>query len=191
MDLREKKTIRSIKNAFLEIRSRTPLERITVKELCERAEISKATFYLHYRDIYDLSDILQMEIIKSIIDSIQNVEDMIYDPCKVSRETVDAFFANRSMINILFSGSQFARLPEQLESEIKSTLFEKYPDLKDDVYVNVRITYQLMGSFYSYYKYENIFGFDKVRTSVNDITRLFEKAIRHDKSIPYSQSIEE
>ena len=55
MDLRTEKTKRSIINSFLELRSRKPLEKITVKELSEKAEINKATFYLHYHDIYDLS----------------------------------------------------------------------------------------------------------------------------------------
>ena len=56
MDLRIEKTERGIKNAFIELRSRKPLEKITVKELCESARINKSTFYAHYKDIYDLSD---------------------------------------------------------------------------------------------------------------------------------------
>ena len=56
MDLRERKTKRAIKDAFLQLRVKKPLERIRVKELSELAQISKATFYLHYKDIYDLSE---------------------------------------------------------------------------------------------------------------------------------------
>ena len=46
MDLRVKKTRRSIINAFLMLRANKPLEKITVKELAELAMINKATFYL-------------------------------------------------------------------------------------------------------------------------------------------------
>ena len=52
MDLRVKKTKNSIINAFLKLRAKKSLERITVKELSDLAEINKATFYLHYKDIY-------------------------------------------------------------------------------------------------------------------------------------------
>ena len=45
-------------NAFLELRSKKALEKITVRELCEKAEINKSTFYTHFRDIYDLSEYL-------------------------------------------------------------------------------------------------------------------------------------
>ena len=51
MDMRVKKTKRSIINAFLELRSKMPLEKIRVNELCRIAEINKSTFYAHYQDI--------------------------------------------------------------------------------------------------------------------------------------------
>ena len=54
MDIRIEKTERAIKNAFLELRSRKPLGKITVKELCSLAAINKSTFYSHYEDIYAL-----------------------------------------------------------------------------------------------------------------------------------------
>ena len=38
MDLREKKTLRAIRTAFLQLRGQRPLEKITVKELCELAD---------------------------------------------------------------------------------------------------------------------------------------------------------
>ena len=64
MDLRIEKTERGIKNAFIELRSRKPLEKITVKELCESARINKSTFYAHYKDIYDLSDAMEEEVVQ-------------------------------------------------------------------------------------------------------------------------------
>ena len=53
-------------------------------------------------------------------------------------------------------------------------LFASFPELKNNAYANIRITYQLMGAFYAFYKYENEFGFDEVYGSVERITRLFE-----------------
>ena len=54
MDIRIEKTRQSIINAFIELRSHKELERITIKELCEKAQINKSTFYAHYQDIYHL-----------------------------------------------------------------------------------------------------------------------------------------
>ena len=57
MDIRIEKTKTAIHNTFLELRSRKPLEKITIKELCEKAQINKSTFYSHYKDIYDLRSV--------------------------------------------------------------------------------------------------------------------------------------
>ena len=58
MDLRVEKTKGSIVNAFLSLRAKKPLEKITVKELCQLARINKSTFYTHYSDIFALSHAL-------------------------------------------------------------------------------------------------------------------------------------
>ena len=54
MDQREIKTKRAIKNAFLMLRAQKPIEKITIRELAALAEISKATFYLHYQNMTEL-----------------------------------------------------------------------------------------------------------------------------------------
>ena len=77
------------------------------------------------------------------------------------------------MIEILFRGSQFSRLTEYLEAEIKELIFGKFPEFRDDAYANVRLTYQLMGSFYAFYRYEKSFGYEAVMNSVEKISDLF------------------
>ena len=67
MDLRIEKTERGIKNAFIELRSRKPLEKITVKELCESARINKSTFYAHYKDTIDLWESFQRDFLNQLI----------------------------------------------------------------------------------------------------------------------------
>ena len=56
MDRRIQRTRNSLFSAFIELRATKPVEKITVKELTEKANISKQTFYLHFQDIYDLSE---------------------------------------------------------------------------------------------------------------------------------------
>ena len=70
MDIRIEKTKTAIHNTFLELRSKKPLEKITIKELCEKAQINKSTFYSHYKDIYDLSDQLETDVVASVIEAI-------------------------------------------------------------------------------------------------------------------------
>ncbi len=52
-DLRTSKTLRSLKNAFLDLLEKKRFEDITVQQLCHEAEIRRATFYNHFQDKYD------------------------------------------------------------------------------------------------------------------------------------------
>lgn len=48
-----------MKRAMLELMNTMPFEKITVRLICERADVNRSTFYAHYADIDDM--IVQME----------------------------------------------------------------------------------------------------------------------------------
>lgn len=47
-DARVRYTKMVIKNSFVKLLAKKPLEKVTVKETCELSEINRATFYKHY-----------------------------------------------------------------------------------------------------------------------------------------------
>ena len=79
-DLRAERTDRAIRGAFLELILKKPVDRITVKELAERAEINKGTFYLHYRDIYDLYRRMVAEAAGRVADRFDPYPDLLRAP---------------------------------------------------------------------------------------------------------------
>ena len=170
MDLREKKTKRSIKNAFIKLRSTKPLERITIKELVESAEISKATFYLHYRDIYDLSDSLQKELIQEILQSLDQPKLFLSDTTAFTSALFYAFSDHHSMIEILFSGSQSAILPLSIEKELKEYIFKIIPSARDNAKFNILLTYQILGGYHAYQQYYPNYGIDYIVDVIKEIT---------------------
>lgn len=64
---------------------------LTVKELAELAYINKATFYSHYKDIYDLSEQLENEVVASIIDNLPSPEALIETVGDINECVVDNF----------------------------------------------------------------------------------------------------
>ena len=52
-DLRVKKTKKALANAFMSLMAEKPFDQITINELCDRADIRRATFYKHYTDKFD------------------------------------------------------------------------------------------------------------------------------------------
>ena len=80
-DARVRYTKMQIKNAFLQCIEKKPLNKITVKEICDIAEINRATFYTHYHDPFDLLDKLEEEVLQDLRNlvsgSAQNGEHLL------------------------------------------------------------------------------------------------------------------
>lgn len=157
MDLRIEKTERAIRNAFLELRSRMSLEKITVKELCRLACINKSTFYSHYADIYVLSETLENETVASILDSVCHEHEYSVQNLDVfTRELCLAFVAHISLINVLFAGRAQSYLGDRLEAEIKKTFYKKYPEYQYDAEKNILLSYCIQGAYHAYINNQNV-----------------------------------
>ena len=84
-DLRVVKTIEGIKTAFEELICEKDYDRITVKELCDRARINKKTFYHYYETLDALLAELQTELSAGYLERIKNFS-LPEDLDKVNRE---------------------------------------------------------------------------------------------------------
>lgn len=67
-DRRIRHTKRAIKNAFFELMDEKPVDKISVTELCERADINRSSFYAHYVDYPAFLDELECEIAEKNIE---------------------------------------------------------------------------------------------------------------------------
>lgn len=70
-DRRVRKTKKLLKDSFIELMYEKKVKDITVKDITERADLNRGTFYLHYLDIYDLLNSIEDE-------AIENVEHMLH-----------------------------------------------------------------------------------------------------------------
>lgn len=151
MDLRIEKTEKAIKNAFIKLRAKKTLEKITVKELCAEACVNKSTFYAHYADIYDLSESIEKETVMSIINSIEHLKDYTFENSDAfTRALCLAFLSQISLIKILFSGKEQNHLANQLDRELKKVIFRKYPEYKNDIEKNILLSYCIQGTYHAY-----------------------------------------
>jgi AcrR family transcriptional regulator len=65
-DRRVKYTKMVLRESLIELLREKPIARITVKELCEKADINRATFYAHYTDQFDLFKQIEAEFIADV-----------------------------------------------------------------------------------------------------------------------------
>jgi len=115
-DLRVVKTIEGIKAAFEDLICEKDYERITVKELCDRARINKKTFYHYYETLDSLLAEMQVEMSAEYIERVK--EYALPDELdKVNREFF-LFSAEQGLAyeKITCSGAYHAIREEMVES---------------------------------------------------------------------------
>lgn len=170
MDLRTERTRKNIINAFIELRAKKPLERITVKELSDLAMINKATFYSHYKDIYDLSEKLEIDTINSIMMNVSDYDKLVEDPKGMTKELTIAFMSQIQLINILFSDSRYSILSDRLEKIFKEKIYEMHPEY-NNLEWDIKLTMILQGNFRAFaanYKDKDVDEIINILGNVNE-----------------------
>lgn len=89
-DLRIRKTKRALYQAMEKLLQKKSLNQITVTELAALAEINKGTFYLHYKDIFELyQDALERHL-QEIVNQMDYMALLFTDADSFARELVNA-----------------------------------------------------------------------------------------------------
>lgn len=166
MDLRVERTRKNIGEAFLALRAKKPIEKITVKELAELACINKATFYLHYKDLYDLSEQMESEFIEGCLNQLPAGT---IDYIQIAR----VFLSQSERFGILFSGARMENAIQKIEFYIKSRVFKAHPELEHDLAYNVNLSAIIYGCFYTFFKYRDQ-DFETVMTALDNFASSLE-----------------
>ncbi|GAA0428421.1 TetR/AcrR family transcriptional regulator C-terminal domain-containing protein [Lentibacillus halophilus] len=116
IDRRKQYTRMVLKDSLILLLKSKPISSITVKEICERADINRSTFYAHYNDQLDLLEQIEEELIADLNtylhqynfnrddESLQMTEKLLeyiaskYDVCQtLLNENGDLSFERRVM----------------------------------------------------------------------------------------------
>lgn len=62
LDRRTRRTRAALGRALIQLLQKKPLQSITITELTNLADVNRATFYLHYHDVYDIYEQVKQEI---------------------------------------------------------------------------------------------------------------------------------
>lgn len=75
-DARVRYTKQVLKSTLLGLLEHKPINKITVKEVCEIAQINRATFYSHYADCFDLLEQIENEFISEFEKSLSYIDGL-------------------------------------------------------------------------------------------------------------------
>ncbi|WP_086350718.1 TetR/AcrR family transcriptional regulator [Candidatus Enterococcus clewellii] len=116
-------TKKVIREEFLQILQSKELAKITVKEICEAADINRGTFYKHYTDPYDLFQRIEDDLIEDIMGNI-----------RIQENALDSWLVNILMIlsenkdasTIILSSKSDSRLIGSMLSKVKPEALENF-----------------------------------------------------------------
>ena len=73
IDRRVKYTRMVIKESLINLLEEKDISQITIKEICENADVNRSTFYAHYTDQYDLLRKIEDEFLANIRDYLSEL----------------------------------------------------------------------------------------------------------------------
>lgn len=62
-----------LKGAMIDLMQTKPVEKITIKEICEKAQINRSTFYLHYSEPNELLKSIEDDIIENTAEYLDKI----------------------------------------------------------------------------------------------------------------------
>lgn len=136
IDRRVRKTKQQLQDGFIYLRKQKDLKDITVKELCELTDLNRGTFYLHYKDIYDLSEQLEESLFVSfqeVLDkhSIASEDEIIDSPEPLLRDILLLIKDNSEFCTMLLSDTGEIAFVNKLKKLVLDIAFKKCIDLFD------------------------------------------------------------
>ncbi|MEQ2444768.1 TetR-like C-terminal domain-containing protein [Pseudoflavonifractor sp. CLA-AP-H29] len=111
---RTRLTKRLLRESLLGLLEEKPVERITVKELCERAELNRSTFYAYYQDVVQLYYEMGNELVDALLDYVRDI-----GADRVQTEPMLAYIKERrEMFALLIYNGQFMDMNAPLQRRV-------------------------------------------------------------------------
>ena len=121
-----------IKDALLELLQNTPYEKITVTALCKQSEITRATFYLHYKDVFDLMEQIENELLKELEDMLNHhqAQDLLSRPSLIFAELYPLVQDNADIVSILIGENGDLNFVNRLKHIVREKCLKDWMALK-------------------------------------------------------------
>ena len=126
LDRRIRKTRRVIRQCLTELLKTKRIQDITVREISEKADINRGTFYLHYRDIFDLMEQIENELLEELEDVLNHFKasDLLSNPALVFTRVFQLVKENSDMVSILIGQNGDINFVNRLKDIVR----EKVPE---------------------------------------------------------------
>lgn len=126
-----KRTKKAFETSLTELAKEYPFNKITVKMLCDHAELSRNAFYFHYKDINDLLRSIEDDVVNEIVSLLEMIEKVDFpENVYVSVESlINIFDERRATVLMLFDKNysvSFTTKVSKIYSDFNFKYFQRF-----------------------------------------------------------------
>lgn len=126
LDKRCRKTRKAIKTSLIKLMSEKDITDITITEIAEEADINRKTFYAHYRDINDILDEIENDLIEKLFRILDNADILksMYNPYPLLKELTGEINKDFEFYKLLVQSKDYNRLLDKIKGVFKEKFLE-------------------------------------------------------------------
>lgn len=118
VDLRVRRSRKLLSDALVALLADQPFESITVRQICERAMVHRATFYSHFADKYELLRSVLSDVQADLVQIQRREAQSANNDQFHLREFVDYVTAHRSLFSVLLIDKETNSLTALMRRQI-------------------------------------------------------------------------
>lgn len=132
VDRRVRKTKRALRQCLTTLLKEKKIQDITVRELADMADINRGTFYLHYRDAFDLMEQIESELMEEIDEVLANhsVPELLETPHLLFSDLYPVVYENADIISILVGENGDLSFVNQMKQLVRDRCLHQWLDLE-------------------------------------------------------------
>jgi len=139
IDRRIKYTNLLLRESLISLMQTTPISKISVKILCESADINRSTFYAHYTDPYDLLRKLEQEVMAEVNEYIdtQETSEQSEFATQILKQVLEYAGKNSGLLKVLLSENNDSKFQEDIMTLAQQKIIE---DVRNNQNLDPRIS---------------------------------------------------
>lgn len=146
LDPRVKRTNKYLITAIVQLLEEKDINKISVQNITDTADLTRATFYLHYRDKQDFLNKLISSVIEELVEYVKqsnfNQQDLIdeNDITEAFTRLFEYIYKNSEFFTVMLSNSGLPQFRIQLENivqkEVYTPLLYSRINIEEEQYIN-------------------------------------------------------
>ena len=131
VDRRVRKTRRQLRECLITLLKEKKVQDITVRELTDMADLNRGTFYLHYKDVFDLLEKTEAELQEDFNQLVckHDAVDLKQRPSVIFNEIYSLVYDNADLIEILLGENGDLNFVNRLKQLIREKCLKDWMEV--------------------------------------------------------------